>query len=75
MKFNEETINKIDKVLTDKKCLKPVHGSMIGIGVHLEDSKVYKCSDIICDVEELKRTIEELQMLKESIEEVTGLVL
>lgn len=79
MKFTEEKITAINGRLADKKRENPFSFRQIGIGVNLDNSSsgatIFKDIMGFCNVEELSRMIEELQMLKEAIEEETGLIL
>lgn len=80
MKFNNETFDKISEQLYRKKKADPIDGRTIGMGVGLEDlfskrTVIAVDGMIVCEIEELTRMIKELQMLKETIEEVTGLEL
>lgn len=83
MKFTESKIESINERLAEKKRSNPISKNVIGIGIKLEEgingatafSNSGTCGWAICTVEDLKRTIEELTMLKESIEEETGIIL
>jgi hypothetical protein len=74
MKFTQDKIKAVNKNLSDKKA---------NNRIKLEDciSGVSAVRDMgnmrwaICTVEDIKETIEELTMLKEAIEEETGVVL
>lgn len=78
MKFTEEKIKSIDEAMFEKLKENPMAGRAVGIGVHLDNTPsgawIYKNIMGFCKVEELGRVIEELQMLKEAIEEETGLI-
>lgn len=82
MRLNEQTIIKINDVLEEKKRQNPIRPhvlSVLGIELFVLDSstnKVTVCANekYMFDIEDLGRAIEELQMLKESIEEVTGVI-
>ena len=79
MKFNEKTVNEINDTLVDKKRENPVSRNVLGIGVNLRNSidgsGAYLNNWQICKIDDLARIIEELTMLKEAIEEETGLEL
>ena len=75
MRFTEDKLNAIDNRLTRKKKEDPVKNNVIGVGIRLVSLGVVKENTKICEVEDLKRVIKELTMLKESIEEETGLIL
>lgn len=80
MKFKESKVERINDVTHDKKVSNPYHTcGVIGIGVGLFntiDSTVVGINNSeICNIDDLGRLIEELQMLKDSIEEETGLEL
>ena len=79
MRFTEEKINAINEALLKKKKAKPISHNVIGIGVHINNSicNTFAFSNNwqICDIEDISRMIEELTMLKEAIEEETGIVL
>lgn len=80
MKFKESKVERINEVTHDKKVLNPYHTfGVIGIGVGLfntiDSTVVGIMNSQICEIDDLGRLIEELQMLKDSIEEETGLEL
>lgn len=79
MKFTDSKINDINNTLVLKKSANPLNGKAIGIGIHVENglrgATAFKDNWMICEIDELSRMIEELTMLKESIEEETGLIL
>lgn len=82
MKFTKDMEERIDKALTDKKKEMPYRrgkGAIIGIGVGLFSdpftTDVYRDDKWICELEDLSRMIEELTMLKEAIEEESGIIL
>lgn len=83
MRFLAEKIEAINERLAEKKKSNPISRNVIGIGIKLGEgingatafSNLGNCDWQICTVEDLKRTIEELTMLKESIEEETGVIL
>lgn len=84
MRFTAEKIGAINERLAEKKKSNPISRNVIGIGIKLGEgingatafsNSGGNCDWSICAVEDLKRTIEELTMLKESIEEETGVVL
>lgn len=79
MKFKEEKIEVINNTCDEKKKANPISRHIIGIGIRLDNSVsktiVFKDDWAICEVEELSQMIRELTMMKEAIEEETGLVL
>lgn len=79
IKFNENTINKINDSLSAKKKANPIDSNVTGIGVNLRDSlsgtSAFLNNWQICEIKDLGRMIEELTMLKEAIEEETGLII
>lgn len=79
MKLNETKLKAIDKRFTKLKRENPIDSYCIGIGIELIDglhgSSLCKNGVVFADAEELGRMIEELQMLKQAIEEETGLIL
>ena len=79
IRFTEEMEKRIDINLGEKKKANPVSGKVIGIGINIKDSlggaTVFKDNWGICTVNELSRMIEELTMLKEAIQEETGIIL
>lgn len=79
MKFKEEKIEVINNTCDEKKKANPISRHIIGIGIRLDNSVsktiVLKDNWAICEVEELSQMIKELTMMKEAIEEETGLVL
>lgn len=79
MKFTDSKIESINNTLDEKKRTNPYNGKVIGIGINLNDgicgATVFKDNWGICSIEELGRMIEELTMLKEAIEEETGIFL
>ena len=79
MRFTEQTIENINNALTEKKKNNRLCNNELGIGVNLSSSINGASAFInnwqICEVDKLNRMIEELTMLKEAIEEETGLIL
>lgn len=79
MKFTDATIDRINNKLLDKKKANPVSSTEAGIGIFigngLHGSSAIRNNTVICTLEDLDRTIEELTMLKEAIEEETGIIL
>lgn len=83
MKFTTEAEERIEKALIEKKKANPVNGrcKIVGIGVELgysslsESHCAVRNGVVVCTLDELSRMIEELTMLKDSIEDVTGVVL
>lgn len=79
MRFTEKTMAKINERLDEKKRANPIEGNHIGLGVKLSEglngSIAIKDCVSVCSIEDLSRTIVELTMLKEAIEEETGIVL
>lgn len=79
MRFTEKTMDKINERLDEKKRENPIKGKIIGLGVRLSEgldgSIAIKDCVSVCSIEDLSRTIVELTMLKEAIEEETGIVL
>ena len=79
MKFTEKKLEEIDRRFSAKLRENPIKDHVIGMGVSLHPEDTYTmvccCDDRIVEVNSLSRLIEELQMLKEAIEEETGLVL
>lgn len=79
MRFTEKTMAKINERLDEKKRENPIKGNVIGLGVRLSEglngSIAIKDCVSVCSIEDLSRTIVELTMLKEAIEEETGIVL
>lgn len=83
MRLAEVKIEAINNRLTEKKRENRIDNNTIGIGIKLSDglsgtSVVRNYSNMgwtLCDIDDLARTIEELTMLKEAIEEETGLIL
>ena len=79
MKFTEEKIEAINNTCDEKKKANPICGKEIGLGINLDGSvgetTVFKNNWAICTVEELSQMIKELNMMKEAIEEETGLIL
>lgn len=75
MRLNEQTIIKINDVLTEKKRQNPIRPHVLSVlGIELYATSVCANEKYMFDIEDLGRAIEELQMLKESIEEVTGVI-
>lgn len=79
MRFTEKTMDKINERLCEKKRENPIKDNHIGLGVRLSEglngSIAIKDCVSVCSIEDLSRTIVELTMLKEAIEEETGIVL
>ena len=80
MKINDAKVERINDVLYDMKKANPYHSKIeIGVGIKifnvLGKTVVAKDNIGIANVEDLGRVIEELQMLKETIENETGLEL
>ncbi len=79
MKFTEAKIETINNTCDEKKKANPISRHIIGLGIRLDNSLegtiVLKNNWAICEVEELSQMIKELTMMKEAIEEETGLVL
>ena len=79
MKLTMKAIEKVNENLWNKKKENPMNGSVIGIGVNMHDSfggaTVFKDNWGLCELEELGRMIDELTMLKEAIEEETGVMI
>ena len=80
MKFTDAKVEKINDVLHDMKKANPYHSKReIGIGIQIFNGvgKTIVAIDNtgFANVEDLGRVIEELQMLKEAIENETGLEL
>lgn len=81
MRFTAEKIEAISNRLDSKKRANPISGRVIGMGVKIQDSinkdSAVACIDdyVVCDVDNLSRFIVELTMLKDSIEEETGVIL
>lgn len=75
MKFTQETEKKINELLKEKK-----YGDEVSRRLDTRLTESFGESAVvngmcICNIENLGRVIEELAMLKESIEEVTGIIL
>lgn len=79
MKFTDKKVNEIQEVLHEKKVDNPMSRLVAGIGVGIDnvlgETHVMKDNNAICSIEDLGRMIEELTMLKEAIEEQTGIEL
>lgn len=79
MRFTEAKVEEINEVLSKKKKTKPISSTVTGIGVNIFNGVgktiVARDNSGFCDIEDLGRMIEELQMLKEAIEEATGVEL
>ena len=75
MKIREEKIGEIRERLDKKKFKKFKYGIGIGIGAETAGAMVTKDKIQLFTIEELAQAIEELTMLKESIEETTGIIL
>ena len=79
MKFTASKIGIINANLSEKKRVNPLKGKATGIGISLEafPSGATVCQDgmAMLTVEDLSRAIVELSMLKDAIEEETGIIL
>lgn len=79
MKFTEAKMEAIEKNFDNRLKANPISRHVIGTGINLTESlngtAIAKNMMVFADVEDLGRVIKELQMLKEAIEEETGLVL
>ena len=83
MRCTEEKIEAINEIVFEKKKENPISKNVVGIGIKLSDSingatafsRSGNCDWSICTVEDLNRTIIELTMLKEAIEEESGIIL
>ena len=78
--FTNEKFNEINETLHYKKRDNRFNDTTIGIGVGLtmcydDEVIVTQNGHTVCELYELGRMIEELTMLKDAIEEETGLVL
>ncbi len=79
MKFTQAKMEAIEKNYDNRLKANPIRKHVVGIGINLTESlngtAIAKNNMVFADVEELDRLIKELQMLKDAIEEETGLVL
>lgn len=79
MKLKKETLEKVERTLSKKKG--EAFGRLGGLGFEthgsVDETTISRNTTgcFICEIEELKQTIEELQLIKEAIEEVTGIEL
>lgn len=76
MKLTIEKFETIDKKLSARK--KETFKCGIGVNIWRDidgETTIFKNKFEICSVEELKQVIEELTMLKEIIEEETGIII
>lgn len=68
MRFNKEMMHKINEYLNGKK-------TNVIVGNGFSGATVFHNSMAVCTVEELPRMIAELTMIRDAIEEETGLIL
>ena len=76
MKFNQTAIENIDKVYTKKHMADRTYKTGLGLATleSLGGASVFKCGWEVCKVEEISQMIYELTMMKEAIEEATGVI-
>lgn len=79
MMFTEEKTKDINNRLYEMKKAMPINGKLVGLGINIDTTmgktSVYKNNWGLCDLDELGQMIKELTMLKQAVEEKTGLVL
>lgn len=80
MKFTAKALDNINAALDAKKRENPIDHHEIGIGVNIKNDMImgataFKNNWAVCTVDELSRMIEELTMLRDAIEEETGVML
>lgn len=81
MKLSADAQERIEKAFDEKKTANPldIRHRIIGLGIELytgfEGVDVYRNGSWVCELGEVSRMMEELTMLKESVEEQTGVIL
>lgn len=77
MRFTDEKIKAINENLSAKKKANPISFHEIGIGVNLRNSIMgvgaFKDNWQLCEIEDIDRLIEDLEMLRDAITEETGI--
>ena len=75
MRLNEKFLEKIDKNYSDKH--RNGRYKNCGLGINVRDgfsgATVFKNNWAICELDELQQMIDELEMMKQAIEEETGI--
>lgn len=78
MRFTEETIEALNDCIWEKKKQNPINGNLIGIGINIKNSisepTVFKNNWAICELSELNRMIEELEMVRAALAETVGII-
>lgn len=79
MRLSTEMHDRVEKAFDEKKKANPINHRVLGLGIDMytgfEGTDVYRNGHYVCSLEELSRMAEELTMLKESVEEQTGVIL
>lgn len=79
MRFTEETIEALNNAIDEKKRAKPYKGKIVGIGLNVQNSisepTIYKDNWAICELSELDRMIEELEMVRAALAETVGIII
>lgn len=78
MRFTEETIEALNNAIDEKKRKNPISGRTIGIGLNIrngmKEPTIYKNNWEICELSELNRMIEELEMVRAALAETVGII-
>lgn len=78
MRFTEETIEALNNAIDEKKRQNPISGHTIGIGLNIrngmKEPTIYKNNWEICELSELNRMIEELEMVRAALAETVGII-
>lgn len=78
MRFTEETIEALNNAIDENKRAKPYKGKIVGIGLNVQNSisepTIYKNNWEICELSELDRMIEELEMVRAALPETVGII-
>lgn len=74
MRFTDEAVDKIDRAYHAKLRENPVRYNIVGLNGFeiLHDGRVCGVNGVVCEYEDLARTIEELSMLLEAVKETVG---